>query len=117
MMVKSKNTGLAGNRTLDHSQAYPGQDIMLSEYYTTKPQARQRDLMKLTSKLQYIYRKIKNHTSGAVNTHLKSKNCCLALHPSTRRPEQFCCKVLVLGLAHDIYSQEGARERTKSCYA
>jgi hypothetical protein len=45
-----------------------------------------------------------------------AKNSCLALHLSTRRPEQFCCNVLVLGLGHEIYFQkEGARERTKSC--
>lgn len=43
-MYASAKDGLAGNRTLDHSQADPvrftAQELMLREYYTTKPQAR-----------------------------------------------------------------------------
>jgi hypothetical protein len=38
-----KKTGLAGNRTLDHSQTWKTRSLallkMLREYYTTKPQA------------------------------------------------------------------------------
>jgi hypothetical protein len=38
---EAQKNGLAGNRTLDHSQADPlEEELMLREYYTTKPQAR-----------------------------------------------------------------------------
>jgi hypothetical protein len=35
----AQKDGLAGNRTLDHSHAFPRIEDMLREYYTTKPQA------------------------------------------------------------------------------
>jgi hypothetical protein len=38
---EAQKAGLAGNRTLDHSQADPHEEeLVLREYYTTKPQAR-----------------------------------------------------------------------------
>jgi hypothetical protein len=74
--------------------------------------------MRLITKLQFIYQNVKNYTSRAVITQLESKNPCLALHLSTRRPEQFCSNALLVELAHEIHSQkEGAPERTKSCSA
>jgi hypothetical protein len=37
---EAQKTGLAGNRTLDHSHAASlKEELMLREYYTTKPQA------------------------------------------------------------------------------
>jgi hypothetical protein len=71
---KSKNNGLARNRTLDHSQAYPEADAMLSEYYTTKPQAR-RTLLDEKHYKTAIF--IPEPYFESSRPHLESKNSCL----------------------------------------
>jgi hypothetical protein len=74
---KSKNNGLARNRTLDHSQAYPEADAMLSEYYTTKPQAQITLFDESFYKTAISIPEIQKPYFESSKPHLESKNSCL----------------------------------------
>jgi hypothetical protein len=74
---ESKNNGLARNRTLDHSQAYPEADAMLSEYYTTKPQAQITLFDESFYKTAISIPEIQEPYFESSKPHLESKNSCL----------------------------------------